>query len=77
MILKEALLLTAIGLAVGLVLAVLTGSAASTLLFGLQPHDPVSLVVAVGLLGPVAFAASYLPARAAAQIDPMAALRID
>jgi ABC-type antimicrobial peptide transport system permease subunit len=74
MILKEALLLSAVGIVAGLVLALITGSAASTLLFGLQPHDPVTLGGAAGLLG-IACAASYAPARTASRIDPMAALR--
>jgi predicted permease len=77
MILKEALLLTVVGIVAGLVLALLTGSAASTLLFGLQPHDPVTLAAAVGLLGIIACAASYLPARTASRIQPMAALRME
>jgi predicted permease len=77
MILKEALLLTAVGIVAGLVLALLTASAASTFLFGLQPHDPVTLAAAVGLLGIIACAASYLPARTASRIEPMAALRME
>ena len=77
MIMTEALLLIAIGMAAGLVLALLTGRAAATLLFNLQPHDPVTLLTAVGLLGSIALAASYLPARTASRIEPMAALRVE
>ena len=77
MILREALALTAIGMIAGLVLALITGRAASNLLFGLQAHDPVTLAAAACLLALIAFAASYVPARAAARIDPMAALRVE
>jgi putative ABC transport system permease protein len=77
LILGEALLLTGIGMVVGLGLALMIGSAASTLLFGLKPYDPGTLGTALVLLGIIAVTASYLPARAAARIDPMAALRIE
>ena len=67
-------LLLAVGLAVGLLLAVWAARAAATLLFGLQPHDPVTLISAVLLLAAVALAASYGPARRAAALEPMQAL---
>jgi predicted permease len=75
MVLREAGLLLAVGLVAGLVLAVTTARAAATLLFGLQPHDPVTLTAAVLLLSAVALAASYGPARRAAALEPMQALR--
>jgi predicted permease len=77
MILAEAFVLTGIGIVTGLALALAGGSAASMLLFGLKAHDPATLAAAGAMLAVIAFAASYLPARAAARIDPMAALRID
>jgi ABC-type antimicrobial peptide transport system permease subunit len=77
MILREAVVLIAIGMAVGLGLALAGGRAASSLLFGLEPRDPATLGAAVALLAAIALAASYLPARAAARIEPTAALRID
>jgi ABC-type antimicrobial peptide transport system permease subunit len=43
----------------------------------LKPYDPVTLGSAIATLGVIAFAASYLPARAASRIDPMAALRVE
>jgi len=46
-----------------------------TLLFGLQANDPMHLAVAAGVLSVAALIAAYLPARRAARIDPMAALR--
>ena len=77
MILREAGLLVALGIAGGLLLARAGGQAASALLFGLEPDDPVTLAAAVVGLAAVAFAASYAPARRAARIEPNTALRID
>jgi predicted permease len=75
MILREAGLLLAVGLVIGTGLAVAASTAASTLLFGLKPHDPATLAMAVVALATAALAASYLPARRAARLDPMVALR--
>ena len=62
-------------LAVGTVLAIWAGRATATMLFGLKPYDPLSIAGAVLLLSAVAVAASYVPARRAAALEPMAALR--
>jgi ABC-type antimicrobial peptide transport system permease subunit len=75
MVLKEAGVLLAIGLAVGTTLALAAGRSASAMLFGLQPHDPLTLAIAMSMLAAVAVAASYLPARRASRLDPMVALR--
>jgi putative ABC transport system permease protein len=75
LVLREAILLLGIGLTAGVVLAWWAGSAAATLLFGLRGHDAVSLGAAGALLTTVALIASYLPARRAAALDPVAALR--
>ncbi len=48
---------------------------ASTLLYGIQPFDPASLVTAVLFLAATALLASYAPARRAANLEPMRALR--
>jgi ABC-type lipoprotein release transport system permease subunit len=48
---------------------------AQTLVFGMGPRDPVALAMAAAALAAVAFAASYLPARRAAGLSPMSALR--
>jgi ABC-type lipoprotein release transport system permease subunit len=45
------------------------------MLYGVSPVDPVSIVVTVALLGTASLLASYIPARRAAKIDPMEALR--
>jgi predicted permease len=75
LILREAMLLLSIGLAVGAALALAAARTASSMLFGLKPYDPATLAVAIGSLALVAIAASYIPARRAAGVDPMVALR--
>lgn len=75
LVLREAVLLVGVGLTAGVVLALWAGKAAATLLFGLQPHDAVSLVAASALLTTIALIASYVPARRAAALDPIATLR--
>jgi putative ABC transport system permease protein len=49
----------------------------TTLLYGVQPTDPLTFGAVPVVLGLTALAASYLPARRAARIDPMDAMRID
>jgi hypothetical protein len=63
LVLREAGLLLAVGLVVGVGLSIWAGRAASALLFGLQPHDPIAIGAAMALLAAAALAASYLPAR--------------
>jgi ABC-type antimicrobial peptide transport system permease subunit len=75
MILRKAAKLLVAGLAVGTGLSLAAGSAASALLFGLKPRDPVTLAIAASLLAAVALGASYLPARRAAALDPIASLK--
>jgi predicted permease len=75
LILREAGLLLAVGLAVGTGLAIAGGRTASSLLFGLKPTDPVVIGLSVTLLATVALVASFLPAVRAARLDPMSALR--
>jgi putative ABC transport system permease protein len=75
MIIREAGILLAIGLVAGVALSLAAGKAAGSMLFGLKPYDPVTLALAAASLIAVAMAASYLPARRAAKLDPMAALR--
>ena len=77
LVLREAMLLLAVGLVAGMLIAVWAGRAAATLLFGLKPWDPVSMAGAAGLLMVVALAASLGPARRAAALEPVVALRED
>ncbi len=75
--------LQGMGLAVLGLLLGLAGSIAgrrevsASLLYDVKPGDPLTYVAVVGALGLATFAASYLPARRAARIDPLLALRQD
>jgi predicted permease len=75
MILRETLALVAGGLIVGGTLAYGASRLIASRLYGVQPQDPVTIVVATGVLLAVALTAAYLPARRAARLDPMRALR--
>jgi predicted permease len=69
------LMLTGTGLAVGLAAAAALMRLMSSLLFGVNPFDPVTYAAVVGGLALVALLATWLPARSATRIDPMLALR--
>jgi ABC-type antimicrobial peptide transport system permease subunit len=75
LVVKEAALLVAGGLAIGLAGSLVAGNAASSLLFGISAHDPWRLGTAAIGLAAAAAMGSVLPARRAARLDPMAALR--
>ena len=77
LILREALLLVIAGVAVGLPMIFAVTRLASTLLFGLTPTDPISLLFAALLMLAVAIVAGYLPSRRATRVDPMVALRCE
>jgi ABC-type antimicrobial peptide transport system permease subunit len=66
--------LTAIAVALGIAGAVAVARVATTVLFGVAPHDPVALVTAAGLLGTIALLACAVPARRASRVDPVVAL---
>ncbi|HEU0123589.1 MAG TPA: ABC transporter permease [Bryobacteraceae bacterium] len=75
LVMREALVLLAAGIAIGAMLALWAGKTASALLFGLEPNDVPTYLLAAFLLAVVALLASFLPARRAAGLDPMATLR--
>jgi predicted permease len=75
LIVREALLLVVIGGGVGLPLSFLAARAISNLLYGTAASDPVAYAFAATMLVGVAVLAAYLPARRAARLDPMVALR--
>jgi putative ABC transport system permease protein len=77
MILREATVLTVTGLVIGTGLALGAAQAAKSLLFGLKPRDPLTLVMAVVTLSAVAALASFLPAYRASKLDPLTALRYE
>jgi len=69
------LLLVAAGIVVGIPAALASGRVLHTFLFELSSTDPVSLIAVVSLLGVVAATAGFIPARRAAKVEPMVALR--
>ena len=75
MVLREAMILTAIGLAIGLPLAIGVGHALRAFLFGVPPGDAITLAASCLVLTIVALLAAYVPARRASRIDPGAVLR--
>jgi len=75
LVLRQTLVWVALGIALGLGVALLGTQWAESLLFGLQPHDPLTIGLAALLLLAVAAVAGYVPARRAARVDPMVALR--
>jgi putative ABC transport system permease protein len=77
MVLREGLVLTIVGLTVGLLLGLGVARVSASLLYGVRPVDPVSIIVTVALLGATSLLAGYIPARRAAKVDPMVALRCE
>ena len=75
--LRHGLELTAVGIVLGIGLAVVVTRVMASYLFGVQPIDPLTYVAVSALLAGIAALATYLPARRAARIDPNVALRAD
>jgi predicted permease len=75
MVLRDSLMLTAVGVAIGIPFALLTGRALASSLYGVKPDDAITFVFAVLGIAPVALGASMIPARRAANVDPLTALR--
>ena len=75
MVLRDSLVLTGVGVAIGIPLSLLLGKALASALYGVQPYDAVSSVFAAIGIAAVAIAASVIPARRAAGVDPLTALR--
>ena len=77
MVLLESLAVAACGLAVGVAASLAVARSLRSMLYGLSPSDPLALVVALGGIAIMTLLAAFLPARRAASIDPMRALRSD
>jgi len=77
MVLRESLILLAIGLALGLPLTLATTQVLRDQLFGLSATDPAILAAAITVVAAMTLIAAWLPARRAAKVDPMVALRCD
>ena len=77
LVMRQIVVVLAIGSAMGLALALAASRLMGSLLFGIAPTDPLAIGSALALLIGVALAASYLPARRAARLDPTQALRYE
>ena len=77
MVIRQAIVLAIIGVALGLSASYALTSLMSKLLFGVQPTDPATFVLTAAILTITALLASYLPARRATKIDPLEALRYE
>jgi ABC-type antimicrobial peptide transport system permease subunit len=74
---KQGLTLTTVGIVAGLLGAVAINRLISSLLFGVQPTDPTTMIAVVGTITLVAAAACWLPAWRASRVDPNVVLRND
>ena len=77
LVLRQGAILAASGIAVGLALSFVLTRALGNVLFGVSPADPLTYAAVSGVLIAVALVACYLPARRAAKVDPMVALRYE
>jgi len=77
MVMRQVGIMLIIGGVIGIAAALGLGRAARSMLFQLEAHDPTAMALAVLLLACVALAAGFIPARRAALVDPMNALRYD
>jgi len=77
LVMSRALLLVAVGLAIGIPIALLAGRLMRTQLYGVRTYDPMTLAAAVVVLSSSAALAGFIPARRAASIEPMHALRVE
>jgi ABC-type antimicrobial peptide transport system permease subunit len=77
MVLKESISLLAIGIFLGIPVSLAASRAVRAGLFGVDPADPLTLISAVLIISACLLAGSHMPARRAAKIDPMVALRYE
>jgi predicted permease len=76
-VLRETLMLTVLGIGAGLPITFIVDRLVASMLFGIKPSDPVALLFAAFALCGVSLAAAYIPARRAAKVNPMVALRYE
>jgi len=75
LILGKGVILAGVGIVAGMIFSAATASLIASLLYGVHPHDPVVFLAVPLLLFAVAVLAGYLPARRAARVNPIVALR--
>jgi predicted permease len=76
-LLREAAAMLTVGLGAGIALSLIAGREASSLLFGLKPWDPMTLITSALLLGVVTLVTSLVPALKAAHVNPISSLRVE
>jgi ABC-type antimicrobial peptide transport system permease subunit len=77
LVMREVLILVAVGIAIGIPAALLSSRLVASMLFGLAATDTASILAAVAVMLAIAALAGYLPARRASRVDPMVALRYE
>ena len=77
MFLRQGLSVTLAGIAIGIGVALMLTRVMSAFLFGVGPMDPATYAAVSGALAALALLATYIPARRAARVDPILALRAD
>jgi predicted permease len=77
MVMRESMILVAIGVTAGLAMALAASRLLTTLLFGTPPRDPLTIAGAIAVMACVSALAGYLPARRASRVDPMVALHYE
>jgi ABC-type antimicrobial peptide transport system permease subunit len=77
LVLREGLIVTVVGIVIGLVLAFVFTRLIASQLYGVTPTDPLTMIVVVLLLTTIAMLACIIPARHAANAQPLRALRVE
>ncbi|MGA3024017.1 MAG: ABC transporter permease [Bryobacteraceae bacterium] len=77
LVMKEVVAMVGVGFAIGLPAAWFSAKLVASLLYGIQPGDPISIAAAMALLAGIALLAGYIPAARASRVDPLRALRYE
>ena len=77
MIMRESLVLLAIGVAVGLPLTIAGTRGIQNQLFGMSPSDPLTFLISIAVISGMTLVATWMPATRASRVDPLVALRYE